>query len=120
MLQPAEVAVEEGPKVVHSIFEHRQAIDSAAEGKALPFVGIEPAIGDHARVNHPGAEDLHPAFLPTHDTAALLHRKANIDFGRRLGEREIRWAHTEHDIVALEECLEESLERPFQMTERDA
>jgi hypothetical protein len=41
MLEPADIAVEEGAQVIHAVLEHRQAIDSAAEGEALPFLGIE-------------------------------------------------------------------------------
>src|SRR3546814_13321954 len=46
-------------------------------------------------------------------------REPDIDFGRRLGEREIARAQPEHDIVALEERLEEGLERPFEVPQRD-
>ena len=52
MLEPAHIAVEEGAQIVHAIFEHRQPVDAAAEGEALPFVGIEPAIGDHPGMDH--------------------------------------------------------------------
>src|SRR5207237_4167153 len=72
MFQPADIAVEEGAQVVHAVFEHRQAVDAAAEGEALPFFGVEAAIGDHARVDHPAAEHLHPAFLPPDLAPALL------------------------------------------------
>ena len=47
MLEPAQIAVEEGAQIVHAVFEHRQPIDADAEGEALPLVGIEPAGGDH-------------------------------------------------------------------------
>src|SRR6185437_7030705 len=53
MLQPAQIAIEEGAKVVHPVFEHRQPIDAGAEGEALPLVRIETAVGDHFWVNHP-------------------------------------------------------------------
>src|SRR3546814_9295405 len=61
MAEPAQVAVEEGTKVVHAVFQHGEPIDAGAEGEPLPFVGIEPAGFEHARVDHSGAEDLHPA-----------------------------------------------------------
>ena len=101
-------------------FEHRQTVDAAAEGEALPLVGVEPHVGDHARMDHPAAEDLHPAFLSADDATALLHRPADVDLGRGLGEREVGGAHPQHDVVALEEGLEEGLERPFEVAEGDA
>src|SRR5437764_4004721 len=113
MLQPADIAVEEGPEVVHAVFEHRQAVDPAAEGEALPFVGIEPAIGDDARVDHAAAEHFHPAFLSADDAPAFLYRPADVDLGRRLGEWKVRGTHPQHDVVAFEESLEKSFERPL-------
>ena len=115
MLQPAQIAVEEGAQIIHAIFEHRQPIDAGAEGEALPFVGVEPASGDDARVDHAAAEHFHPALAAADHAAALLHRPADIDLGRRLGEGEIAGPHAEHDVVALEEGLEEGLQRPFEM-----
>src|SRR4051794_17344092 len=53
MLQPADIAVEEGAQIVHAIFEHRQPIDAAAEREALPLIGIKPAGGDHLGVDMP-------------------------------------------------------------------
>src|SRR4051812_5024625 len=113
MLEPADIAVEESAQIVHAVFEHRQAIDPAAEREALPLVRIEPAISDHSRVHHPRAEYLHPALLAPDDAAPLLHRPADIDLGRRLSEGEVRGAHADDDVVAFEESLEERLQRPF-------
>jgi len=55
MLQPADIAVEEGAQVIHPVLEHRKTIDPAAEGEALPLVGIEAAVPDHPRMDHPRA-----------------------------------------------------------------
>src|SRR3546814_18895883 len=60
MRQPPEVAVEEGAEVVHAIFQHREPVDPDPEGEALPLVGVEPAVRDHAAVDHAAAEQLHP------------------------------------------------------------
>src|SRR5690242_12065268 len=103
MLQPADIAVEEGPKVVHPIFEHREAIDTAAECEALPFFGIEARGSEHPRMDHAGTQHFHPPFLSPDDAPAFLHRPADVDLRRRLGERKVAGAHAKHDIVPLEE-----------------
>src|SRR3546814_8309399 len=53
MFEPAQIAVEKRAQIIHSVFEHRQPIDPAPEREALPFVGIEPARGDHLGMHHP-------------------------------------------------------------------
>ena len=120
MLEPADIAVEEGAEVIHAVFQHRQAIDSAAEREALPFVRVEAEVRDHARMHHPAPEHLHPALLAADHPASLLHRPADVDLGGWLGEREVGGAHAKHDVVALEEGAEERLERPIEVTERDS
>src|SRR3546814_3869173 len=52
MFGPAQIAVEKRAQIIHSVFEHRQPIDPAPEREALPFVGIEPARGDHRSEEH--------------------------------------------------------------------
>src|SRR3546814_19858386 len=84
MRQPPEVAVEEGAEVVHAIFQHREPVDPDSEGEALPFVGIEPAIRDHAAVDHAAAEQLHPRMavvvaIAPDDAAALFLFIADLD-----------------------------------------
>ena len=122
MLEPADIAVEERAEVIHAVFEHREAIDSAAEREALPFVGVEAACLDHFPVDHARAKDFEPAIgLGAADDALALHQRvADVDLDRRFGEREVARAHPQHDVVALEERLHEGLERPFQVAERDA
>ena len=58
--------------------------------------------------------------LPPSTRRPFVHRVADVDLGRRLGEREIARPQAQHDVVALEKGLEEGLERPFQMAEVDA
>ncbi|PAV93529.1 hypothetical protein WR25_02286 [Diploscapter pachys] len=84
MLQPADIAVEEGAKVVHAVFQHGEPVDPAAERKALPFVGVQPARFDDLGVDHAAAQHLHPAAArPTDHALALLDRIADVDFRRR-------------------------------------
>src|SRR3546814_16551820 len=109
MRQPPEVAVEEGAEVVHAVFEHREPVDPDPEGKALPCVGIEPAVRDHPAVDHAAAEQLHPrlAFvvaIAAAATAPLFLLITDIHLGRRSTERRVgkegvrtcnlRWSQT--------------------------
>src|SRR5579884_1969880 len=120
MLEPANIAVEEGAEIAHAVFEHGEAVDPAAEGEALPLVGVEPAIGDDARMDHSAAQDLHPALVSADDPPALLDRPADIELRGGLGEGEIGRPKAHHDVVTLEEGFDEGLERPLQVAERDA
>ena len=97
MAQPAQIAVEEGAQIIHSIFEHGEPVDAAAEGEALPFVGIEPAGGDDARVDHAGAQQLHPPVAATEDAAAVLYTD-----GRKLVDFVTAEAKAEKALTAKE------------------
>src|SRR5690606_42051799 len=90
MFCPAQVAVKKGPQIVHAIFQHSQPVDTAAECKALPDIGVQPAVADDIGVNHAGAQDLHPAAfiaarIAANDTAAILDREARSE-ERRVGK----------------------------------
>src|SRR3546814_3899953 len=94
-------------------------------GEALPVIGVEPAVRDHAAVDHAAAEQLHPrmAFvvaIAADDTAPLFLLITDIDLGRGFGEGEIAGAQAEHDVVALEIGLEKGFERVFEMPHMDA
>src|SRR5438270_895940 len=113
MLQPADIAVEEGAEVVHPVFQHSEAVDTRAERKALPLVGVEPHVRDYTRVDHAAAEHFHPVVRPADYAATVLPRPTDLHVSRRLGEREIAREHADADVVPLEKCLEEGLERPL-------
>src|SRR6478735_12520861 len=66
-------------------------------------------------MDHAAAEHFHPALLTADNAAALLHRPADVDLGRRLGEGKVAGAHPDGDVIALEKGPEERLQRPFQM-----
>ena len=71
----------------------------------LPSSSIQPC---------PGASPLPPST-----PLAVHQREADVDLDRRLGEREVARAQPQHDVVALEERLEEGLERPLEVAEVD-
>src|SRR3546814_13049207 len=97
MAEPAQVAVEEGTKVVHAVFQHGEPIDAGAEGEPLPLVGIEPAGFEHARVVTAGAEALHPADGAADPAAPGPDRAAGIAFRQRLAAGEVTTAQEEAD-----------------------
>ena len=95
---------------------------SMPQPKAKPChsSGSSPHAAITLRMDHAAAEHLHPASGPADHALALHQGVADIDLGRRLGEREVAGAQAQHDVVALEERLEEGLERPLEVAERDA
>src|SRR5512143_1581220 len=117
MRKPTHVSLEEGTQVVHAVLEHRDAVDPHAPGKALIFVGIEPAIVQYVRVHHSAAEDFKPVFTFAEANFTLVALALDVDFERRLGEREERRAEAHLHTVDLEEGLAEFLENPLQVTE---
>jgi len=88
MLHPAYVRVEEVAQIRHAIFQHGDAVDSNAPGKALILIRVEAAIFQHVRVHHAAAEDFHPvcAFAELHFVAGAV--TLNVHFQRRFCERE--------------------------------
>src|SRR5271166_3138209 len=47
MTQPAYVAFVERPQIGHAVLQHGDALDTHAEGEALPRARVDPAIGQH-------------------------------------------------------------------------
>src|SRR5215510_10391125 len=88
MRQPAHVGFEERAQVRHAVLEHGDAVDPQAPGEALVFVGIEPAILQHVRVHHAAAENFQPVFAFAEADLVLEAAALDVDFQRRLGERE--------------------------------
>src|SRR6185436_1902590 len=63
LLQNPQIVLEQRPDVRHVVLDHGHAIESQAEGEAAPLLGVDADVAQHLRVNHPAAEDLHPAGL---------------------------------------------------------
>src|SRR5580704_15222095 len=107
MGEPADVGLEEGAQVRHAVFEHGDAVDAHAPGKALVLVGIEPAIAQHVRMHHAAAENLQPVVALAEADFALVAAVLDVDFERRLGKWKERWPEPHADAVDLEERLAE-------------
>ncbi|EGE58936.1 hypothetical protein RHECNPAF_253009 [Rhizobium etli CNPAF512] len=112
MRHPADVGVEEVAQVGHAVFQHGDAVEAHAPGKALIFIRIEPAITQHVRMDHAAAEDLHPvgAFAELDDRTGAVALDVDLEGG--LGEREEGRAKAHRHAVDLEEGLAELLEHP--------
>src|SRR6516162_964256 len=116
MPQPAQIRIIEGAHVGDPVFEHRHALDPHPKRKALIFGRIDAAILQYPRVDHAAPEDLEPIAAGADLELAALTRAADIDLGRRLGEREIARAKADRQVVDREEGAEELDQTALQMT----
>src|SRR4030081_1647803 len=115
--EPAHVALEQLAQVGHAVFEHRDAIDAHAPGKALIDVGIDAAGAQHVRVHHAAAQNLEPVLAFAEADLALVAPALDVDLERGLGERKERGAESHVDVIDLEERLAELVQDPFEMAE---
>src|SRR6204780_1094645 len=107
MAEPANVVLEQLPEVRHAVFQHRDAVDAHAPGKALIDVGIDAAGAQHVRMPHAAAENLEPVLAFAETDFALVAPALDIDLERRLGERKKRRPESHVDVINLEERLAE-------------
>ena len=77
--------------------------------EALPFFGVDAAVAQHVRVNHPAAAELQPRTVGAGD----------VELGRRLGEREVRRTEAGLDLTT-EEGTHELVHRAGEIAQRDA
>src|SRR5690606_22121630 len=113
LTQKTQVVFEEHAQVFHAIAKHGQALNAQTKSKATIFLGINTAMLEHLRVHHAAAHDFQPL-----DTAIRFPTPLDIHFGRRLGEREIRWTKT-HFQVPFEEHPQKFLHRTLQISKAD-
>src|ERR1700716_2783980 len=120
MGEPAHVAFEQLPQIGDAVFQHRDAVDAHAPGKALVGVGIDAAGAQHIRMHHAAAENLQPVLAFAETDFALVAPALDIDFERRLGERKKRRPESHVDVIDLEERLAEFMQDPFEVAEMRA
>ncbi len=91
------------------------AIRSMPMPKAKPchWSGSMPAGLQHVGVHHAGAEDLHPVVALADLQLPAFPRTAQIDLGRRFGEREMRGAEPQFHLVDLEKARQNSSSTHF-------
>src|SRR6202011_858913 len=73
------------------------------------------AILQHLWVHHPAAEDFEPVAAGADLQFAALARAADVDFGRRLGEREIARAEADRQVVEAKKGAAEFDQAALQM-----
>src|SRR5207342_2247106 len=110
-------ALEQLPEIGDAVFQHRDAIDAHAPGKALIDIGIDAARAQHVRVHHAAAENLQPVLAFAETNLALVAPALDVDLERGLGEREERRPEPHVDVVDLEERLAELVQDSFEMAE---
>ena len=115
MAEPADVGLEEGPQIRHAVFQHGNAVDPHAPGKALILIRIKPAIADDIAVDHAAAENFEPVVALAEADFTALARALDVDFHRGFGEGEKRRPEAHLDVIDLEERLAEFRQDPFQM-----
>src|ERR1700689_1756147 len=117
MAGPAHVVLEQLPEVAHAVFQHRDAVDAHAPGKALIRIRIDAAGAQHVRMHHAAAENLEPVLAFAETDLALVAPALNVDLERGLRERKERGPKPHVDVIDLEECLAELVQDPFEVTE---
>src|SRR6202020_2995228 len=71
-------------------------------------------------MHHAAAENLQPVLALAEADFALVAAALDVHLERRLGEREERRPEAHIDVVALEECLAELVQDPFEVAEMRA
>src|SRR6202521_2170250 len=90
LLEKLQVVLEEQAQIIDAIAQHRQMVDSHAEGIALPAFAVDARSLENIRMNHPAAQYFQPAGVLA-QTASLADQEDTLDigFGRRLGKGEV-------------------------------
>src|SRR4029079_3699362 len=90
------------------------AVDPHPPGEALVTIGAEPAVPDDIGVDHPAAQNLEPVVALAEADLVADALAADVDFERRLGEREEARPETHLHAFDLEEGAAEFLKRPLE------
>src|ERR1700674_369390 len=120
LLEKLQVVFEEQAQIIDAIAQHRETVDSHAEGIALPAFAVDAGSLENVRMNHPAPQYFQPAGLFANTAAlAVAENTLDIGFGRRLGKGEVRRPQP-HAERPLEKTLEEGMQHGFQVREADA
>src|SRR4051794_25929395 len=93
--------------------EHRHAVDAGAEREAAVALRVIANLAEHFGIHHAGAGDLHPPRALAHRAGATAaggavggrlalagaEHAAEVDLGRRLGEREERRSQPQPHVL---------------------
>src|SRR5262245_3355523 len=102
LLEKTQIVLEEEPKVVHLVTEHRQAFQAHTERVARIALGIDADVAEDLRMHDTGSCHLEPSRSSAHATlapAAAAHHALHVHFRRGLGERKVRCAEAQAELT---------------------
>ena len=119
LFEEADVVLEEEAQVLDAVLEHRDALDTHAQGETGVTVGIDAVQGQDIRVHHAASEDFKPSGSLAHIASlAVAEGTGDVHLGGRLREGEIGRAQADAGVGA-EQLLGEVGQRLLQVGEGD-
>src|SRR6202011_1202881 len=116
--QKTHVVLQEEAEVGHVVLQHRQPVQSGAEGEARIALRVDAAIAKDLGMHHPGTQDLQPAALATAAAGTCADSARNRRPDARFGEGEMI-TRDPNAPVGAEQRAREILDRPLQVGEPD-
>src|SRR5713226_3397964 len=103
LFQEAQVGFVEETDVIDVVLEHRHPLDPETPRVAVPLLGIDAAVAQDLRMDHPAAADLKPSFVPAALAAgARADAAGDVELEARLGEREVARANSHLALFAVQ------------------
>src|SRR5215831_2748568 len=126
LAEEAHVALKKELNIVDAVFQHGEAVDAEAEGKAADFFRVVVDEAVDRRVDHARAKELDPSralALAAHAAGlgvagAAAKDARSVEFDRRLRERKIAWTETRFHVFA-EELSDEVVNRSGEIAKSD-
>src|SRR5205823_1868747 len=90
LLQEAQVVLIEEADVVDAVAQHRHPLEPEPKRRPAVLGGVDLAVFEHDRMDHPAAADLDPTGVLADATAAAVANVAgHVELGARLDERKV-------------------------------
>ena len=103
---------------LHAVPDHRHALDPHAEREPRVPLGVDAAVLEHLRMDHPGAQQLEPSVAADAAPDAAADEARHRGLAAGLDEREVV-GREPHAHVLPEHLVRERLQRPPEVGERD-
>src|SRR5215212_2415373 len=118
--QHAQVVLPEHADVGDRVAELRNPLQPTPESEARPRLGVDPAVLEHGRIDHPRTAHLQPAGVAACATALATADPARyVRLDGRLREREVVRSEPDRAVLA-EERAHDVQQRPLEVGEGDA
>src|SRR5260370_25941644 len=103
LLEESQIGFVEQADVIDVVLEHRHPLDPEAPRVVVPLLGIDAAVAQDLRMDHPAAARLEPSLV----AAALAARAradaaGHVELEAGLGEREVARANSHLAFVAVQ------------------